>query len=257
MELSHEFEVGVPIAEAWAVLTDLERIAPCLPGAQLTEVEGPVHRGVVKVKVGPITAQYQGEAHIVEQDDEAHRALLTASGRDTRGQGTASAAITAELTEAGDRTHVSLLTDLTVTGKVAQFGRGVLGDVSNKLLAQFVENLEATVLAPGAGEPEVEEVVDEFTVVGENAAGEIVVEHVTVVDEVVDGEVVAEAVIVEEELVAPAPDGVRRIDAPEAEPIDLLDAAGGSVAARLVPLVGLAAAVVVVVALVRRRRRRR
>jgi hypothetical protein len=268
MELSHEFEVGVPIEQAWAVLTDLERIAPCLPGARLTEVEGPVHRGVVKVKVGPITAQYQGEAHLVEQDEAAHRAVLTASGRDTRGQGTASAAITAQLTAEGDRTHVSLLTDLTVTGKVAQFGRGVLGDVSNKLLAQFVENLEATVLGPDAAggeesshpaleEPGITEIVDEFTVVGENEAGELVVEHVTVVDEVVDGRVVAEAVVIEEEVVAPGAGGVRRIDAPEAEPIDLLDAAGGSVAARLAPLLGLAAAVVVVGALARRRRRRR
>lgn len=275
MELSHEFEVGVPIDEAWAVLTDLERIAPCLPGAQLTEVEGPIHRGVVKVKVGPITAQYKGEAHIVEQDDEAHRALLTASGRDTRGQGNASAAITAQLTESAGGTHVSLLTDLTVTGKVAQFGRGVLGEVSNKLLAQFVENLEATVLQPegagdggtgdgGAGdggghvpeEPGITEIVDEFTVVGENEAGELVVEHVTVVDDVVDGEIVAEAVIIEEEVVAPGPGGVRRIDGPETEPIDLLDAAGGSVVARLAPLLGVAAAVLVVLAVLRRRRRR-
>ncbi len=147
MELSNEFDVSVPIEQAWAVLTDLERIAPCLPGAQLQEVEGEEYRGIVKIKVGPITAQYKGVARFVEKDDAAHRALLSATGRDTRGQGNASASITAELTAKGDVTHVSVVTDLTITGKVAQFGRGVIGDVSVKLLDQFVENLHTTVLA--------------------------------------------------------------------------------------------------------------
>lgn len=157
MELSNEFEVAAPLDQAWAVLTDLERIAPCLPGAQLQEVEGDEYRGIVKIKVGPITAQYKGVAKFVEKDDDAHRALLSANGRDTRGQGNASAAITAQLEARGDRTHVSVLTDLTITGKVAQFGRGVIGDVSAKLLDQFVKNLETTVLAGDAGaEPEQE-----------------------------------------------------------------------------------------------------
>ena len=148
MELSNEFEVAVPVEQAWAVLTDIERIAPCLPGAQLQEIDGNEFKGIVKVKVGPITAQYKGAATFVEKDDDAHKAVLSASGRDTRGQGNASATIVAQLEPRGDgATHVSVLTDLAVTGKVAQFGRGVMADVSAKLLDQFVQNLETTVLA--------------------------------------------------------------------------------------------------------------
>jgi carbon monoxide dehydrogenase subunit G len=146
VELTHDFDVSVPVDEAWKVLTDVERIAPCLPGAQLQEVEGDEYRGVVKVKVGPISAQYKGKASFSEQDADAHRAVLVASGRDTRGQGNASATITAQLEPAAAGTRIHLVTDLTITGKVAQFGRGALADVSQKLLGQFVENLESTVL---------------------------------------------------------------------------------------------------------------
>jgi carbon monoxide dehydrogenase subunit G len=150
VELTNEFEVAVPIDEAWAVLTDLERIAPCMPGAQLTEVEGDEYRGLVKVKVGPITASYKGAVRFAERDAASHRAVLKADGRETRGQGNASASITATLVPEGTGTKVSVFTDLAITGKVAQFGRGVLADVSGKLLDQFVHNLETTVLTPGA-----------------------------------------------------------------------------------------------------------
>src|SRR5688500_8625182 len=142
MELTNEFRVPVPVDRAWAVLTDVERIAPCMPGAQLQEVEGDEYRGIVKVKVGPITAQYKGAARFVERDDDAHKAVLRAEGRDTRGQGNANATITATLTADGDGTAVTVATDLTVTGRVAQFGRGVMADVSSKLLGQFVDCLE-------------------------------------------------------------------------------------------------------------------
>jgi uncharacterized protein len=148
MELSNEFEVAVPLEEAWAVLTDVERIAPCMPGAELREVEGDEYRGIVKVKVGPITASYRGAARFEQLDQAAHRAVLKAEGRETRGQGNATAVITATLVPAGSGTKVSVETDLAITGKVAQFGRGVLADVSAKLLDQFVQNLETTVLAP-------------------------------------------------------------------------------------------------------------
>ena len=119
---------------AWQVLTDLERIAPCMPGAQLQEVEGDEYRGIVKVKVGPITAQYKGVARIVAVTARRRRLVLRAEGRETRGQGNANALITANLGADGDGTDVTINTDLTVTGKVAQFGRGVLADVSAKLL---------------------------------------------------------------------------------------------------------------------------
>ena len=150
MELTHQFTVPVPIDRAWAVLTDVEGIAPCMPGAELREVEGDEYRGVVKVKVGPITAQYQGKATITEKDAATHHIVVRAEGRDTRGQGNASANVTATLSPDGDGTKVSVLTDLNVTGKVAQFGRGVMADVSNKLLGQFVSCLETKLAAPAA-----------------------------------------------------------------------------------------------------------
>src|SRR3954462_9497387 len=112
MELMNSFRVGLPVAEAWAVLTDVERIAPCLPGAQLQEVEGDEYRGVVKVKVGPITAQYKGAATFVERDEPNGKVVLRAEGRDTRGQGNANATITATLTADGDGTRVNVMTDL-------------------------------------------------------------------------------------------------------------------------------------------------
>src|SRR5439155_1686206 len=128
-------------------LGDQPRIPPCMPGAELQEVEGEEYRGAVRVKVGPITAQYKGKATFQERDDAGHKAVLRAEGRETRGQGNASATITATLASDGDGTRVSVVTDLTVTGRVAQFGRGVLADVSAKLLDQFVDCLESTVLA--------------------------------------------------------------------------------------------------------------
>jgi uncharacterized protein len=147
VDLTNEFRVGVPVEEAWKVLTDVERIAPCMPGAQLQEVEGDEYRGVVKVKVGPITAQYKGAARFVEQDEAGHRAVLRAEGRETRGQGNANATITAQLEPDGDGTKISVATELTITGRVAQFGRGVLADVSAKLLGQFADCLESKLLA--------------------------------------------------------------------------------------------------------------
>lgn len=153
MKIENRFRVDLPVEDAWRVLLDIERIAPCMPGAELQDVEGDEYRGVVKVKVGPITAQYQGTARLVETDEATHRAVVKAQGRDTRGQGNASATVTMSLAADGDGTEVSIDNDVTVTGKVAQFGRGVMADVSSKLLTQFVECLEADVLG-GAGAAE-------------------------------------------------------------------------------------------------------
>src|SRR5437762_6252170 len=147
MQLENEFRVEASVDRVWQVLTDLERIAPCMPGAQLQEVEGDEYRGIVKVKVGPITAQYKGVARITESDDANHRVVIRAEGRDTRGQGNASATATAVLQPDGDGTRVSIDSDVTITGKVAQFGRGVIADVSAKLLDQFVACLERDVLS--------------------------------------------------------------------------------------------------------------
>ena len=153
MELQNEFEVTVPVDDAWAVLTDIERIAPCLPGAELQEVAGDEFRGIVKVKVGPVTTEYRGVARFVRQDEETHTAVLHAEGRETGGQGGADATITARLEPSSRGTRVTVTTELSISGRAAQFGRGVLADVSTKLLGQFVDNLEATVLGPPLSEP--------------------------------------------------------------------------------------------------------
>lgn len=142
MDLNHEFTVNVPVADAWNILTDLARIAPCLPGAELTAVDGDIYRGHVKLKVGPILAQFKGQASFLSRDDAAHTATLKGEGRDATGKGNASALITAQLTSLSPTsTKCVVHTDLTISGKVAQFGRGALADVSDKLLAQFSDNL--------------------------------------------------------------------------------------------------------------------
>jgi carbon monoxide dehydrogenase subunit G len=149
MDLKHEFTVEKPIDEAWKILTNVELIAPCLPGAQLEEVEGDTYRGMVKVKVGPIAAAFKGQASFIERDDANYRAVLKGEGRDTGGKGNASANITAAMTAVSPTsTKVDVTTDLTITGKVAQFGRGAMADISDKLLGQFVENLNNQKLPP-------------------------------------------------------------------------------------------------------------
>lgn len=206
MDLKHQFTVPVPVEDAWRILTDVERIAPCLPGAQLQEVEGDTYRGVVKVKVGPIQAQFKGQASFTERDDAAHRVVLKGEGRDTGGKGNASALITAELVaESATSTAVTVNTDLAITGKVAQFGRGAMADVSDKILAQFVVNLNALIAESGDSAP-----------------------------------APAEA--------APAPEqstGVRKIDGPEAEALDLLAVSGNTILKRALPVVAVVAAVVI------------
>lgn len=147
MELTNEFRVSVPIEEAWSVLTDLQRIAPCMPGATLQEVSGDDYLGTVKIKVGPITSAYKGKVRFTEKDDQAHRAVLRAEGRDTKGQGNASADIKAVLSEENGQTLCKVDMTLTISGRVAQFGRGVLADVSQKLVEQFVASLEQEVLS--------------------------------------------------------------------------------------------------------------
>jgi carbon monoxide dehydrogenase subunit G len=226
MELINTFDVSVPIETAWKVLTDVERIAPCLPGAQLQEIEGDEYRGIVKVKVGPIQAQYKGKATFLERDDVNFKAVLDGAGRDTRGQGNASAIITAQLEPAGEGTRVTVTTDLTVTGKVAQFGRGVLADVSAKLLTQFVDNLEQTVLVDDVSAAPVSEAPAAAPVAETSSAA------------------------ASEE--APT---IRKIDQPEPEAINLLEQAGSPVLKRAVPVLGVAIGALIVYGLVRRRRK--
>ncbi|MCW2720719.1 MAG: uncharacterized protein QOG20_177 [Pseudonocardiales bacterium] len=153
MELTNTFSVSQPVERAWEVITDLERVAPCLPGAALLGVEGDDYRGAVKIKVGPVTAQYEGVARFAERDDAAHHAVLRAEGRDVRGQGNAAATIDLKLTAQGSGTQVTIDTDLELAGRVAQFGRGVIADVSGKLIGQFATRLEQEMAASGSPEP--------------------------------------------------------------------------------------------------------
>ena len=151
MNLEHSFTVPVGIDEAWKILLDIELIGPCMPGAAIDSVDGDDFTGTVKVKLGPIGLTYKGKASFIEKDEAAHRAVIDARGRDARGNGTASAKVTATLTEAGGSTTVNVDTNLDITGKPAQFGRGVMVDVGNKLIGQFADNLAKTISAdPGA-----------------------------------------------------------------------------------------------------------
>jgi carbon monoxide dehydrogenase subunit G len=137
MELEHHFTVPVPTAQAWEALLDVERIAPCMPGATVDSFDGETIDGKVKVKVGPIQVTYAGTAKFVEKDAASHRAVIEARARESRGAGTAAATITTVLTDAGSATDVTVTTDLQITGKPAQFGRGVLADVGDKILGKF------------------------------------------------------------------------------------------------------------------------
>jgi len=213
MDLNHEFIVNVPVNDAWIILTDLERIAPCLPGAQLTEVEGDTYRGQVKVKVGPIVAQFKGQASFITRDDAAHTASLKGEGRDTTGKGTASAIITAQLTSVTPTsTKCTVVTNLTISGKVAQFGRGALADVSDKLLAQFSENLNQLITsAPAATSAP------------------------------------ATTTAPAAEVAAAIPE-IRKIDSAEVAPLDLLGTAGAPILKRAIPVV-IALIVVVIAAI--------
>lgn len=221
-QLVNEFTVNRPIEEAWPLITDLERIAPCLPGAELQEVEGETYRGVVKVKLGAISSQFKGEANFIERDDENYRAVIKGVGRDTGGRGNASAEITAQAESLSPTsTRVAVTTDLHITGKVAQFGRGIMGDVSSKLMAQFADNLntmidEQQVSAPAAATPEADTAPPTADTTGEPAAPQI-----------------------------------RKIEGPATEPIDLMEVGSGSVLKRVVPAV---VAIALIVFLLRRRR---
>ena len=223
-QLLNAFTVNRSIDHAWATLTDLERIAPCMPGAQLQEVEGEIYRGVVKVKLGPIATAFKGQATFVERDNAAHRATLKAEGRDTTGKGNADAIITAQL-DAIDAhtTKVTVTTELRVTGKVAQFGRGVMGDVSEKLMAQFASNLNTMLDA----EPDT-------------------AEEAAVASAAPAAAPTADAT----ETAAPtAPEAAaekRTINSAEAAPLELSGVAGAAVAKRLIPTLVVIAAIVIV-----------
>jgi uncharacterized protein len=143
MELQQTFTVPVPVERAWDALLDPQRIAPCMPGASLESVEGDAFTGNVKIKLGPINLSYRGQARYVTKNADTRTIVIEGTGKDAKGSGAASATVTAVLTGDGDSTTVATTTDLDVTGRPAQFGRGVMNDVANKLVGQFAANLAA------------------------------------------------------------------------------------------------------------------
>jgi carbon monoxide dehydrogenase subunit G len=238
MEIADSFRVSTPIADTWKVLLDIEGIAPCLPGAQLQEIAGEEYRGVVKVKVGPITAQYKGAAHFESRDDATHTAVIIGTGRDTRGQGNASATITMQLTADGSGTAVKVATDLSITGKVAQFGRGVMADVSAKILAQFVENLERDVLSGPIVDLMEEEAPAE---VGASIPGAASLSAGNPAgadphDPALTGPPTSNGS--GDHAAGGDTTTVRTINSPEATPVDLFEMSGSSLLKRLAPLIG-------------------
>ncbi|MFF0729141.1 SRPBCC family protein [Streptomyces sp. NPDC004134] len=229
MELRHEFTVPVPADEAWRALLDIERIAPCMPGAAVESFDGETVRGTVTVKVGPITLTYRGTASFQEKDEAGRRMVLSANGKEARGTGTARATVTGELTGTGDGTRVSVVTDLAVTGRPAQFGRGVLAEVGDRLVGRFAECL-AGKLADG----------------GTQAVGE---------DAVADA--VRAPAAGSEPASAPGPAApAARTPAPGTEPLDLVRTAGVPVAKRAAAGAAVAAALAAALAVRRARRRR-
>lgn len=222
MKIANEFTVSAPIERAWDVLTDLEQVIPLMPGATMTGRDGEDVQGKVKVKVGPVTSEFSGKVHFIELNRAEHRAVIDGRGKESRGTGNAAATVTAQLYEAGDHTRVTVDTDLKIVGKLAQFGSGMLQQVSEKLLGQFVESLEAKLA-------------------GETAAS--LTEQPMPVTEAAGAPPMAAA-----PPLAAAP-------APEAAPIDLLELAGGGAVKKYAPpLVGVVL-LLIALAVVRRLRR--
>jgi carbon monoxide dehydrogenase subunit G len=269
MQLEHEFHVPVPIAQAWDVLLDVERIAPCMPGASVESFDGENVEGKVKVKVGPIQVTYAGTARFHDKDVDNHRIVIDAKGKEARGSGTAAATIHTQLyDEGGEATRVTVTTDLAITGKPAQFGRGVMVEVGNKLIGRFADCLaeeisagehpEASVEAAGGAAADTAAadtaVVDPGgsadgaaagAPAGSTATGGESVSAVAAPDAPVDEPAaqVAAATASPQPQATPAPPPTPRVapvprpPRPENAPLDLLDAAGPAVAKRLVPLV--------------------
>lgn len=248
MELEHEFTVPVPVEEAWPVLMDVERVAPCMPGASLDSVDGDAFTGRLKVKVGPITVTYKGDARFSEKDADAHAVTLEASGKEARGTGTASATVRAELYDAGDETRVTVRTSFNVTGKPAQFGRGVLSDVGGRLIDRFAKRL-ADQLAGGEAEAaDGEEASAEPASTGGPATAQAVPAPRDAPTDT--GATAASGAS------APRPTPVQPVVAPDDDAIDLFDVAGMPMLKRIAPIAGGLAILFVIWRIIRGRRHR-
>ncbi len=266
MKLEHSFSVPADVDTVWAAVIDPERVTPCMPGASLSEVDGDSFKGTVKVKVGPISLQYKGSGEFLEKDEPARKVVIKASGKDTRGNGTASATVTVTLRAEGEGTAGSVGTDLSITGKPAQFGRGLISEVGGKILDSFAACL-ATKLAPEAAAAPAAEgsaaPAQAAAPAGGSGAAEAGAPKLSVVEaeRAEAAETGAEAGRAAARTAPPVADGkaakpkLAAVEPrPESEPIDLLAYAAPSVLKRVVPLVAAAVVLMVVIRLLRRRR---
>ncbi len=255
MEFSHKFEVEAKIDDVWAVMNDVERIAPCLPGTQLKEIDGDEYHGIIKVKVGPIGAQYKGVAKFESIDSQARKIVLAASGRDIKGSGNARANIAVALQEGSsqDFTEVEVEIQLNISGKVAQFGRGVLTDVNAKLMEKFAQNL-SEMITSGATAAQ-DEAASDGAVQHDSAAGDGVSESAASDEGVGADAPVSDTAPESLGRETPAPER-KIIDSPEPEPVDLIaTTSSGKIKAAKVAVIGFFA--VVGLWLLRKLRRRK
>jgi carbon monoxide dehydrogenase subunit G len=242
MQLEHSFTVPVPVEVAWAALLDPERVAPCFPGATLTSVDGPEFSGTVKVRMGPVALTYKGTGRFASSDEAAKRVVLVASGKDSRGNGTASATVTATVAEASaGSSKVDVVTDLTITGRPAQLGRGLIGEVGGKIIDAFAECLASQLSGS-----------DDDATADDGAAAAAVADGAAAAD---DSAVTAAADVPERptHLHETADTPERPRPAAAADEIDLVDFAGRSVLKRAAPVVAGVLAVVLVLRWLRRR----
>lgn len=262
MRLEHEFSVPAPPEQVWAAVIDPERVAPCMPGASLTSVEGEKFSGGVKVKLGPVSLTYKGSGEFLETDEQARRVVIKASGKDARGNGTAAATVTVTLAEEGSGTKGTVVTDLTVTGKPAQFGRGMIVEVGGKILDSFAACLATKLDTDGEAartedEAEAEEPPPQAQpkpATRRRAPAAKAAQTATA--EAPEAEPHLQLVGEPEQPATDAKPAPRQLDvSSDSDAIDLLDYAGASVAKRVVPLVGGVAALLLLIFFLRRRRR--
>jgi carbon monoxide dehydrogenase subunit G len=261
LKLENEFTVPAGIDDAWSVLLDVERVAPCLPGAAVEPGAGEdgAYNGTMTVKIGPITARYKGTVRVLEADEANRRAVMRAQAKDARGQGTAAATITSTMDETSDGTHVKVVTDMRVTGPAAQFGRGVMQDVSAKMMRQFADCLAREMSGPTPAAADTwsaaggngDAVAAEPAATAPSAGGEVLTAGGGPAEETTPsagGEVLAgggtESVAGEP---APAPR-----PRPTPEVLDLADAGREAVLKRAAPVVGAALVLLILLRIIRR-----
>ncbi len=258
MKIHNEFTVSAPIDQAWNTMLDLKKIAPCLPGAAIQDETGGEYAGTIKVKVGPITASYKGTVRFEEADEANHRAVLQATGRDARGQGTASATIVSTLREEGENTNVDVETDLKLTGRAAQFGRGLAQEVATRMLDDFAACLEREISGSGTEETSAAQPASgNGAAVGATMDGEAPPAGGTVEGAIVAGSSLSGAVAGAPTTSTQQPaiqDAPRPGPPEEPEPVDLEAASRGATLKRLIPVLAGAGVLVVLIRLLRRKR---